>query len=55
MLKDNRNIKELVDRLIDWIEFYAESAMFQPCNGGKRTAGTAFINLLHGTRSIKVV
>ena len=24
----------LIDWLIDWIEFYAESAIFQPCNGG---------------------
>ena len=22
-------------RLIDWIEFYTVSALFQPCNGGK--------------------
>ena len=24
----------LIDWLIDWIEFYAVSAIFQPCNGG---------------------
>ena len=23
-----------IDKLIDWIEFYAVSAIFQPCNGG---------------------
>ena len=25
---------EMVDWLIDWMEFYAVSAIFQPCNGG---------------------
>ena len=24
-------------KLIDWIEFYAVSAIFQPCNGGNKT------------------
>ena len=27
------NVRE---KLIDWIEFYAVSAIFQPCNGGKK-------------------
>ena len=26
--------KHCMDWLIDWIEFYAVSAIFQPCNGG---------------------
>ena len=27
-------ISNVIDWLIDWIEIYAVSAMFQPCNGG---------------------
>ena len=33
-------IKWKRDRLIDWIEFYAVSAVFQPCNGGGKKRET---------------
>ena len=31
------NLRTTNDWLIGWIEFYAVSAMFQPCNGGRTT------------------
>ena len=31
--RDTRPSSETKDALIDWIEFYAVSAIFQPCNG----------------------
>ena len=30
--------------MIDWIGFYAVSAIFQPCNGGKAVMGYHAIN-----------
>ena len=44
----------MADRLIDWIEFYAVSTIFQPCNGGMADkkkyvrAHTLYYNMSYG-------
>ena len=35
----------LIDKLIDWFGFYADSAIFQPCNGGNLDKYTQSIML----------
>ena len=48
---DNLSMKELswTYRLIDWIEFYTVSAIFQPCNGGHGLIRKAYIKIYNLT------
>ena len=42
----------LPETLIDWIEFYAVSAIFQPCTGGARNVRTIDVEGLNPKRHL---